>query len=235
VLEEAEMNARCAAIVTLAIACTVPHNIAHGQSTTTNAAPDASRQKDAFALGPSLPVKPLDSNETIRWGVDFVLSPGTARDRLVLYAYDLAHVDAGFFESFEEQIVREKPKIAIVSGLSSRKNDPFANKAVPIFLDAKSLPTIENFISTISTPEMAQRFLPAALAVSGLKTNGVKLDAIPDFSKLSIDSTRSALIASSIPIPGPYQPLTYVASTAGWVEDPSGPAVTLPELVRAKQ
>jgi hypothetical protein len=191
---------------------------------------------DPFVLGPWLPVKAYDGNEAVKWGVDFMLSPSGAKDRIILYAYDLSEVDAEFFRKLKEQLINKQPKIAIIASLPSRKivflgreNGYFG---VPIILDGSNKPILKSFISTIAETEKARQFVPAIIAVSALKTSGLDVDKINTWKQLTFEQPWSGLVATSIKIAGSYKPTPYIASLTGWdiSKNPPETMATLSEL-----
>ena len=191
--------------------------------------------KDPFILGPWLPLRAYSKGEVIRWGADFIFAPSAAKDRVVLYAYDLAVVGSDFFEALQKQITLSDPDIAVVSNILSRKLTFLGNDVgyfcVPIILDGQNKIIVGDFIREVEY-KRENRFLPAVIAVSALKTTGLDLDTMKEWSHLAFERPWAGVLGTSIPIPGPYKPTMYIASRAGWdtTKNPPETFATVSEL-----
>ena len=198
----------------------------------TNGQPNS---KDPFILGPWLPLRAYNSSERLQWAADFVLSPSSAKDRIILYSYDLSELDVNFFVKLEDQIHKSDPKIAVVSSVLSRKLTFFGNDVgyfcVPIILDGQNKEIVGDFIKEVEQKRQ-NRFLPSVIAVSALKTTGLDLDTMREWNRLAFERPWSGVLATSIPISGPYKPSMYVASRAWWdvSKNPPETFATLSEL-----
>jgi hypothetical protein len=194
-------------------------------------------ESDPFILGPSTPIKIYTSREALNWGRDFLFSPAEARDRVVLYAYDFSEVDQGFFQKIQMQLLEKNPKIAVISSLPKQKLR-FSGKesgffGVPIILDVRNEPVVQKFVKALDSFESYERVVPAIMALSALKTNGIDLDYFsPDWNGLTYDHPWSGKIATSLPVEGNYKFTIYIASATGWdiTQNPPEAMTTLSEV-----
>lgn len=193
-------------------------------------------QNDPFILGPSMAVKSYTSREALQWGADFLLAPTAAKDRVVLYAYEIPSDDDAFFKKLKNQLTEQKPKIAVISTLPTKKLRFLGNESgyfgVPIILDTSNNAIVGNFVSIISSAKGYQRLLPAIMTVSALKANGIDLSAGLDWKNVQYEKPWSGKLATTIRIPGTYHYTTYVASASGWdvSQNPPETIATLSEL-----
>ncbi len=210
----------------------------HAQSKTaapTSAAPREFADQDPFILGPLTPLRQYNSSEAVQWGVDFIISPSGAKDRVVLYAYDLGNVDSEFFRKFETLMIERKAKIAVVSNSFSQKFVFLANEGgffgVPIIADGRNKSIVRDFVAAIAQPKTASRFLAAVVAVALLKSGGLGVEAIRQGNQIAFERPWQGVIASSLPI-APYKATKYIASSAAWdlTRSPPEAIATLSEL-----
>jgi hypothetical protein len=198
--------------------------------------PQAQVGTDPFILGRQFPVNLYNPSEAVQWGFDFVISPSSAKDRVVLYAYDIQKTDAEFLRNLENLVFEKRPLIAIISSSVSTSSEA-AKKgkdfAIPIVLDAQNKSFVSNFISILSDPSKSRRIVPAVIVVSALKSQGVDVDWERATSRrASLDQRWSGLIASSIPISGHSKPLVYIGLKSDWdvSKNPPYTAATQSEL-----
>jgi hypothetical protein len=191
------------------------------------------QSSDPFILGPWVPVRVFNSNEALQWGIDFVVSPVSAKDRVVLYAYDVSKVDLEFFRKLNDAIVNARPDLAVISSLpgsgSPLLGTDIGSFCVPVILDPRNEPVVRDFISALGDTQKSVAFLHAVVAVAAMKRGGFEANIV----KLSDDSPWSPMIASSIPILGDYKPIKFVAAShSGWdvTKTPGQLMVTLSEL-----
>jgi hypothetical protein len=192
---------------------------------------------DPFILGPSSPIREYTSREAINWGRDFVFSPTEARNRVVLFAYDFRDVDEAFFQKMQTQILEKSPKIAVISSLPKKKLRFTGNESgffgVPIILDGRNEPIVRNFVKALDNLESYERIVPAIMALSALKTNGIDPDYFaPNWTNLTYDRPWSGKIATSIQVDGKYKFTIYIASATGWdiTQNPPEAMATLSEV-----
>jgi len=189
---------------------------------------------DPFILGSWMQLKAYSKNEAIDWGLDFLIAPSRAKDRVVLYTYDPSAVDHRFFGKLEDQINNSQPKIAVVSDLSEQKlvfrGIQDGHFGVPVILNISNKSIVRDFVAGVADADKASRFLSAAIAISARKTRG--LDFGPRPPPTEIERPWSAAIASSIPVEGPYRATRYVALGEGWdsCKNPPGTFATVSEL-----
>lgn len=192
------------------------------------------RARDPFILGPSTPIRTYTSAEAVNWTRDFILSPTEARDRVVLYAYDVGDVDQAFFKKIQKQILEQNPKIAVVSSLSDGKIR-FSGKevgfiGVPIILDVHNEPVVRTFIDTLDSLESYKRVVPAIMALSALKTSGIDPEHFKrDWKDLTQGTQWSGKIATSIKVEGNDKFGVYVASATAW-DSKQNPPQTMAKL-----
>lgn len=175
---------------------------------------------DPLVLGPSLPVKNYGSREAWRWGLDFIFAPTNAKDRVILYAYGLNNTDDEFFAKFEELILTQRPRLALIS-IPQKRNFVFLGNeqgtyGVPVLLDPTDAALVRSFVSTLRLSKEGDHFIPAVVAAAALKTLGVDLDSIDDASKITFLRAWKGKIATSVPVAGTYKSTAFVASVAGW-------------------
>jgi hypothetical protein len=229
--------ALCAPILFVALVALARVELAHAQNDSAYPSPTDGQtgSKDPFILGPWLPLRTYNRGEAVRWAADFVFSPSAAKDRVVLYAYDLAVVNSNFFEALQNQITSSNPYIAVVSDALSKKLTFLGNDVgyfcVPIILDGQNKFIVSSFINEVAH-KRKNRFLPAVIAVSALKTTGLGLDTFQEWNRLAFERPWSGVIGTSIPISGPYKVTMYVASRTGWdtTKNPRETFATVSEL-----